>query len=246
MRSKLVLGTVVLVTAALLGGALAERRAAPAPAVAAEGFAAGFSLNASTESLVQTLQSTLAANGEDTHSWALLGLAYQQRARETGDPSYYVKSQGALERAGDDPLVPDGLGSLALSRHRFREALALGRRAHAVAPASAGPYGVIGDALVELGRYPEALHAFDTMSRLRPSLASYARVSYGRELRGNTRGAIRALQLAIDSATATREPAAWAHVQLGKLYFAHGRFGAALSEHRFALRIFPGYPYALD
>ena len=53
----------------------------------------------------------------------LLGLAYQQRARETGDPSYYVKSAGVLRRAlrlaPHDLDATGGLASLALSRHRF-------------------------------------------------------------------------------------------------------------------------------
>ena len=55
-----------------------------------------------------------------------------------------------------------GLGSLALSRHRFREALAFGRRAQRVSPTTARTYGVIGDALLELGRYGQCL------PRLRP------------------------------------------------------------------------------
>src|SRR5207253_8486256 len=87
-----------------------------------------------------------------------LGLAYQQRARETGDPTYYTKSDEALHRAlalaPSDLLATSGLGSLALSRHRFRQALVLGRCAHAISPTTARNYGVIGDALVELGRYP--------------------------------------------------------------------------------------------
>src|SRR5205807_9871342 len=123
-----------------------------------------------------------------------LGLAYQQRARETGDPTYYTKSDEALQRAlaiaPRDLLATSGLGSLALSRHRFREALVLGRRAHAISPTTARNYGVIGDALVELGRYRQAFRAFDTMAELRPGLAAYARVSHARELLGRVRPAI--------------------------------------------------------
>ena len=44
------------------------------------------------------LPNIVVASPKDEHSWMLLGLAYQQRARETGDPSYYAKSQGALDR----------------------------------------------------------------------------------------------------------------------------------------------------
>ena len=238
----------------LFGGVLRDPASPAASALvgsqAVEDFKAGFSLNGSTPRLIQSLQSTLGANPKDERTWALLGLAYQQRARETGDPTYYTKSEGALERAlaldSKDYLVYSGLGSLALSRHRFREALELGEQALQLSPGTARNYGVIGDALVELGRYPEAFRAFDTMTRLRPSLSAYARISYGRELIGHTAKAIRAMKLAIDAATDAAEPTAWTHVQLGKLDFSHGRYLAAEREYRFALRVFPGYAYGLD
>jgi len=106
--------------------------------------------------------------------------------------------------------------------------------------------GVIGDALVELGRYPEAFTAFNTMGDLQPSLTSYSRISYARELLGRTGKAIRAMKLAVDAATDTKEPLAWTHVQLGKLYFSHGRYDVAVKQQTLALRIFPLYPYGLD
>jgi tetratricopeptide (TPR) repeat protein len=255
--SKLAVGiaTVVVATlAALLGGVLTKSpepaRDALAASQSVEDFKAGFALNASTTAFVASLQSTLAANASDEHSWALLGLAYQQRARETGDPAYYGKSAGALERARTldptDYLVYSGLGSLALSRHRFAQALAYGRRAHALSPSTARNYGVLGDAEIELGRYRAAFHDFDTMNKLRPSLSSYARISYGRELLGHTAAAIRAMKLAVDAATDTAEPNAWTHVQLGKLSFNHGRLAAAGREFRTANAIFPNYAYGLD
>jgi tetratricopeptide (TPR) repeat protein len=239
---------------ALFGGALRSSSSAASASLsgaqAAEDFKAGFSLNASTASLVADLQSRLRADPKDEHSYALLGLAYQQRARETGDPSWYPKAEGALRRAlaldPKDSLAVGGLGSLALSRHRFRAALALGERARALNPYSAQPLGVIGDAQVELGRYAQAFASFDRMNRLRPNLSSYARVSYGRELIGHTAAAVRAMQLAVDAATGGAEPTAWTHVQLGKLYFNHGRYGAAEREYRLSLQAFPGYAYGLD
>ena len=80
-----------------------------------------------------------------------------------------------------------GLGSLALSRHRFRDALALGEQATALNPYSAQPWGVIGDAQVELGRYRAGVRLVRPDEQaLRPNLSSYARVSYGRELIGHT------------------------------------------------------------
>jgi tetratricopeptide (TPR) repeat protein len=257
MRNKLLIGMTALIVAgfaALFGGVLHEQTASAPDALAAsqsaEDFKAGFGLNASTATLVQSLQSTLAANAKDEHSWMLLGLAYQQRARETGDPSYYTKSGGALEHAlsldHQDYLVFSGLGSLALSRHRFAAALELGQKALSLSPTTARNYGVIADAEIELGRYRQAFKDFDTMNRLRPSLSSYARVSYGRELIGDTPGAIKAMKLAIDAATDTTEPTAWTHVQLGKLYFNHGRIAAAEREFRIANAVLPAYAYGLD
>jgi tetratricopeptide (TPR) repeat protein len=186
----------------------------------------------------------------DVRGLGLLGLAYQQRARETGDPAYYTKSGGVLRRAlainPDDLISTSALGSLALSRHRFREALALGRRAVALSRSTARGYGVVGDALVELGRYREAFQAFNTMISLKPSLASYARVSYARELLGDFRGAVTAMRLAVDAADGQPEALAWAHTQLGKLFWSHGRIVSAEHEFRGALRARPGYVAALD
>jgi tetratricopeptide (TPR) repeat protein len=239
--------------ALLLGGALRDSsNATPAPLQAAPtsvqlqtGFSPG-----NTSELIARLQASLRANPYDVNSLDSLGLAYQQRARETGDPTYYAKSDEALHRAlrlvPRDLIATSGLGSLALSRHRFREALALGRRAHSISPTTARNYGVIGDALVELGRYREGFRAFDTMAGLRPDLSSYARISHARELLGDVPGATSAMKLALDAAAGQGEAEAWTHVQLGKLYFSVGKFAAAGAEDRRALQVFPGYAYALD
>jgi tetratricopeptide (TPR) repeat protein len=252
MRRRLLIAgaAAVIVAAALsLGNALRGgpgAGATPAPA-AVEPAATG---TGSAQATIEQLQAGLRANSHDGHAYALLGVAYEQRARETGDPTYYTKAGGALHRAlslaPKDLVATNGLGSLALSRHRFREALALGRKAHRLSPTTALTYGIVGDALVELGRYPAAFGAFDTMARLKPGLASYSRISYGRELLGETAGAIQAMRFAVDAATAEPEPTAWTHWQLGKLYWSVGRIDSAEHEYRAALAAFPGFVYALD
>jgi tetratricopeptide (TPR) repeat protein len=230
-----------------LGSSDASRASGPVGAQSqlGAGFAAG-----DTRTLVDQLQQELRAMPKDVHSLDLLGLAYQQRARETGDPAYYTKSQGVLQRAlalaPRDLLATTGLGSLALSRHRFREALALGRRARLLSPSTARAYGLLGDAFVELGRYQQAFDSFDTMARLKPSLAAYARVSYARELLGDWRGAVSAMRLALDAAVDQPEATAWTRVQLGKLYWSRGRLDPAKRQYRAALVTYPGYVYALD
>jgi tetratricopeptide (TPR) repeat protein len=190
------------------------------------------------------------ANPRDVASLGLLGLAYEERARETADPAWYPKAAGVLRRAvrlaPGDVTATTGLGALALSQHRFREALRIGRRARSLGPSSARPYGVVGDALLELGRYREAFAAFDEMARIKPSSASYARVAYARELIGDPDGARDALLLSRDASVGNDEAVAWTEMQLGKLELARGRYTAAAAHEQAALRVVPGYPNAVD
>jgi tetratricopeptide (TPR) repeat protein len=249
-RRLLIAGAAAVIAAAALSLGNALRGGPGAAATPAPVAIAPTATGTATQATVEQLQTRLRANPREGHAYALLGVAYEQRARETGDPTYYTKAGEALHRAltlaPKDLVATNGLGSLALSRHRFREALALGRKAHRLSPTTALTYGIIGDALVELGRYPAAFGAFDTMARLKPGLASYSRISYGRELLGQSAGAIQAMQLAVDAATSEPEPTAWTHWQLGKLYWSVGRIDAAEHEYRAALAAFPGYVYALD
>jgi tetratricopeptide (TPR) repeat protein len=178
-------GAAAALTAAVLflGGALHGSPRASSAAVAQPPAADD------TQTQIAKLQGELRASRDDVRSLDALGLAYQQRARETGDPTYYTKSDEVLRRAlrlaPRDLLATSGLGSLALSRHRFREALALGRRARSISPTTARNYGVIGDALVELGRYRQGFQAFDTMAGMRPDVSSYARIGHARLLLGD-------------------------------------------------------------
>jgi tetratricopeptide (TPR) repeat protein len=255
-RRLAIAGTAAALAAAvsLVGGVFRESggSASAVPilhAAAAEPLEHGFA-NGNTRKLVAKLASDLRARPDDAQSYTLLGLAYQQRARETGNPAYYTKSAGALRRARAldpaDATTTSALGSLALAQHRFGRALALGRQAVERAPYTSRNYGVLGDALVELGRYREAFSAFDRMSSLQPGLSAYARISYARELLGRPRAATRAMELALDSAGGEPEPSAWTRTQLGKLAWAHGRVDAAERHFRAALAIFPGYVYALE
>jgi tetratricopeptide (TPR) repeat protein len=199
---------------------------------------------------VRELERAVRERPRDARSLVLLGYAYQQRWRETADASNLPRSEAALRRAArldpTDPLAVTGLGSLALIRHDFGTALAIGRRAQRLAPSSARTYGLVGDALLELGRYEEAFRAFERMVALRPSVASYARIAYARELLGDLRGARAAMQLAADAAFGQREPAAWANVELAKLDLRAGRVARADRELRLALALLPGYVFAQE
>jgi tetratricopeptide (TPR) repeat protein len=244
----LVAAAVGLTSAALtLGGVLHE---SSSPAAAAPASPAVQAAPTDTAGTVTQLQTKLRSNPDDVSALDSLGLAYQQRARETGDPTYYTKSGAALHKAlalaPRDLIATSGLGSLALSRHRFGSALVLGRRARAISPTTARNYGVIGDALVELGRYHAAFETFDTMAAMQPGLSSYARVAHARQLLGDVPGAVAAMRLAADAAQGQGEAEAWTHVQLGLIYLSVGNYRAAATEDRQALYVFPDYALALD
>ena len=177
------------------------------------------------------------------------GLEEQQRARRTGEPSHYTRSERALRQAltvdPNDVHALVGLASLANTRHHFREGLALARRVRYLAPDTALVYGVMGDALIELGRYEAGFHAYDRMVELKPSIAAYARVAQSQSLLGNGAAARRTVELALDSAV-DAQTRAWAYVELGRLDRGELRFDAAARQFRKALAVSPANPLALE
>jgi len=245
---------VALASGGLYGGVLADlgpAGAAPAvPALDSDAVLSGFGRDHGTAATVARLESELRLGGRDPERLSELGLAYQVRWRETGNAAFLPLAGRALHDAlglrPKDATATLALGNLALIRHDFRGALGLGRRAQRLAPFAARPFGVVGDALVELGRYRAAFATFDRMASLKPSLASYARVAYARELRGDRAGAAAAMSLALDAAGGSPEPTAWAHVELAKLALGDGRVRAGQLHARAALAIFPGYAPALE
>jgi tetratricopeptide (TPR) repeat protein len=202
-----------------------------------------------TQSLIAELQAAVRADPESASNYALLGDAYYQRARETGDASYYTRSQQSFDAAlGRDPgevTATVGEGTLALARHDFRSGLALGEQAHELEPDLVRPYAVIADAQVELGRYRAAGATINRLVRLKPTLAAYARVSYFRELNGDLDGAVQAMRFAVSAGSGSSEGQAYVQGLLGTLQLDRGHYAAATRAYREALAVDPSYPPAL-
>ena len=222
LRSRIALGGLAAAVAAasLLFGGVLGASPDASGGRPAAAVAGSARPDAATTALVARLQGRVRGNPRDARSLTLLGVAYAQRLRETADPAYLTRADGV-----------------------FRRALSL-------APRSGPNHGIVGDALVELGRHHEAFAAFDRMAALEQTTGSYARVAYGRELigrrLGRRHGAVEAMRLAVDAASGDGEPEAWARVELGKLYFGSGDVLRAEDQFRSALAVFPGYVYALD
>jgi tetratricopeptide (TPR) repeat protein len=240
----------LLAVAAVFFAALATlylvNRSSPAPSASAtaDGNPAAL-VSASTDTRIRSFQALVRSHPRDSRGYGFLGNAYLQKVRETGDASFYTRAQAVFARALQlnprDAAAVTGMGTLALARHDFRGALGFGERARRLAPFVVKPYGVVVDAEVELGRYSQAARTLQRMVDLQPNLASYARVSYFRELHGDLTGAIQSMQLAVSAGGDAPENVSYVQTLLGNLYFEVGRVGDALEAYRTALSRFPGY-----
>lgn len=200
--------------------------------------------------LIGIAQSLIKRAPDVYNNYNLLTVAYMQKARETGDFNFNARAEAALTQSLK--LSPDNFDALKLQSkllvtyHRFGEALPVARRIIEQKPSDYEAYGVLADALIELGYYDEAKKAVQAMLDVRPYTASYARASYLRSLYGDTEGAIEAMRLAVQSANpGDPEEIAWCRVHLGDELMNAGKRIDAEREYDHALFIFPDYYLAL-
>ena len=219
-RRLLMAGAAVLIALGLLlGGAVLGN---PGDAVEQEQSAGA---TPAAPGSIEALQAQLERLPGDYPGWATLGLLYVDRARTTLDPSWYAKAQGAFDqslevRGEDNGGAMAGLASLQAAQHQFDRAEASARAAIAINDFDATAYGVLTDALTELGRYDEAAEALQQMADIDPGYATLTRISYQRELRGDVDGARTAMQQALDTA-ASRPDKGFALYQLGELAWGY-------------------------
>jgi tetratricopeptide (TPR) repeat protein len=208
-----------------------------------EQFSAG-----SSRTVVLRLESVVAAQPDDARALALLGLGYQQLARETADASWLGRADEALQRAVDadptDPVAAAGVAQLAVTQHRFGSAIPLARKALALDPESAVARGALGDALVMTGQHWAGFRAYDRLAAMGPSVSAYARVAQARLLLGRPGGALDAMELAIEAGSGIPEQQAWALTRYGTLLVAANRLADAQDAFRRALRLSPRYVHA--
>ena len=179
----------------------------------------------------------------DWTGWAALGAVYLEQARITADPALYPEAEQAAQRSltlrrdgNGDALVV--LGALANARHDFAAARDRARAALLVDDHDADAYGVLADALTQLGDAAGATGAVQRMLDLRPGLAAYARASYDLELRGRLAEATGLMRRALTDAVDPHD-AAFCRIQLGDLAFGRGDLDGAATEYAAALAADP-------
>jgi tetratricopeptide (TPR) repeat protein len=180
-----------------------------------------------------------------------LAMALSDRARETADTSYYEKATAAVEKSL--ALAPDNFEALKakawvlLGRHRFAEALKLAEELNKRVPDDLQVYGFLVDANVELGNYDKAEGAAQEMLDRRPgNVAAYTRTAYLREIFGLIPGAMELMTSAYHRIPPQElEYRAWTLTQLAHLHLLTGNAEPADQLLQEALRLHPGYHYAL-
>ena len=179
----------------------------------------------------------------DWRTWAALSSAYLEKGRVTADPTYYPKAEGAAQESLK--RRPDGnadahvaLGALANARHDFAVARDHANAAIAANAYSSDAYGVLTDALTQLGDTVGATTAVQKMLDLKPGLAAFTRASYDLEQRGKVDDASDLMRRALDDAVDPND-AAFCRTQLGDLAWQVGDVDGAADAYREALKATP-------
>ena len=206
---------------------------------------------AALDDTVARMRARVTRTPGDANAAVLLADALLRETRVVGNAGLAIEAehvlQGALKVDPEQYQARRMLAAVFASQHRFRDALAEANRCLTVRTDDAWVYGVMGDAHIELGEYSQAFDAFDRMNARRPNAASYARASYARELQGDLRGALQAMQMAAE-ATSAQDPEslAWHHAQLGHLYLELRQLTDARREFEHADYVFPDHPFAVE
>ena len=191
-------------------------------------------------------------NPKNFEAYNALALALSRRARETSDVKFYAMAEDALKKSFEiKPGNFDGERThvwLLLGKHEFAAAREEARRLNKKMPDDVMLYGFLTDANVELGNYKEAEEAAQWMLDLRPgNLPGMTHAAYLRELFGDVDGALELMNMAYQSTPPSEvEDAAWIITQMAHLNLAVGKTVEAEKQLQQALKLFPGYHYALS
>ena len=239
----------IVVAVSGCGSTTSVRRETATPLAGAPGGTS--TSRAALDDTVARMRARVTRTPGDANAAVLLADALLRETRVVGNAGLAIEAehvlQGALKVDPEQYQARRMLAAVFASQHRFRDALAEANRCLTVRTDDAWVYGVMGDAHIELGEYSQAFDAFDRMNARRPNAASYARASYARELQGDLRGALQAMQMAAE-ATSAQDPEslAWHHAQLGHLYLELRQLTDARREFEHADYVFPDHPFAVE
>jgi tetratricopeptide (TPR) repeat protein len=209
-----------------------------------------------TSHAIQTAQAAAARNLKDAKAYTILGAAYFQRARETGDVADYQLAEDSLNKSLDldstdfsaDTAI-ETMAEVCMGEHRFSDALHYAQKALSLGTGDVSPFAIVGDAYADMGEYDKAAAAYarltprDMTLAPRAAYARDSRLSYLKFISGDTSAAISLMKTAVTEGVEAQlqsENLAWLYYELGEYETLAGNAGGADAAFRQALSIHPG------
>lgn len=200
-------------------------------------------MKVSADARIAAYEKAVAADSSNRYAAMQLASAYVQKTRETGDSAYIDRAEKLVNRAlASDGKDVDALrvkNLIGMNRHEFPQVAAVAREILAVTPEDAQTWGVLGDALMEMGRYGEAYASYQKMLRIKPGMHVYNRIAWYHHVTGDTGKAAAIMSDAVLTANGFPENKAWCLVELGNLYFKQGKVAEAEKAYREGIATFP-------
>ena len=198
--------------------------------------------DSAVEKLIKDGQRAIASNPLKMDFWIVLGRAWIEEARNTGDPGFYLHAdacaQEVLKHEPDSKSAHNLRGLALMNDHKFAEAKELMQKMLDKDHEDVMAWGTLSDALLELGDVDGSAKALQEMMNRKPNMPSYARASYLDWLRGDEKGALEAIRLAIDAGRGQRdpEPEAWTLTEAANIFWMRGDVPGSLAGYDRALQ----------
>jgi len=194
---------------------------------------------------IAAYEKLLAASPADPKIQAGLAEAFIQKLRETTDFAYLNRASALVDKMlAANPKSYDGRrlsAEIETHRHNFPKAAQLAEALTAENPSDTGSLGMLGDSLMEMGKYADAEKAYRRMVEVSPNLASYNRIAYHHFVTGQAGEALAWMNLAVQAGSKTPENLAWCLVEFGDMLFKTGHTADAHTVYDRALETLPGY-----
>lgn len=195
-----------------------------------------------TDQRISLYEKWIASAPDNTSNQTLLAAAYIQKTRETTDFGYLDRARKIVDKILANKKDYEAMrlrNLIELNWHHFSKVVEYAREMTQGAPLDPQNWGSLGDALMEMGQYDEALKAYQRMLSIRANLFSYNRMAYYRFVMGDPDGAIALMSDAIKAGAVYPENMAWCLVELGNMYFKTGHWNQAEEALTKAIRTFP-------
>lgn len=203
-----------------------------------------------TEARIEFYEARIGGRGTYP-AYARLGMAYIQKARETGDATYLTKAEEKLLASMAFQRNFEALRALAflaMERHDFRGAFEYAKEALDASPSDLETKGILSDAYWALGDRPNAVKLVQEMLASGDNFAALSRLAVIRFSDGDAAGAIESMRQACVEADKESRPLdnrAWCHTRLGTYLVTMCDSIGAEQAYQRAVSYLPGYSYAL-